>query len=220
MGAGEPAGPAPRQLTLPTPRPSTSPGSPTWASVARGVAGVRAGEPSCPRQPPTVSAADFTELYDRCLASGLKARIIFNHAAGRQTLTVTCHLSSPAVTTAATGKSRRRHRRRRRRSRAAIAVPDCPAREAPTTLSAPTAPSPTQTQPTPPSPDIVSPLAKRTRKQRNELELLRDWEGNDDLLVSPPPLVGPRRHRLHAHRRHHLSSTFRRAHHLQRQPGV
>ncbi len=100
---------------------------------------------------------------------------------------MTCHLPSPAVTTAATIKSHRHHRRRRRRSRAAIAVPDCPARVVPTTLAAPTAPSPTQTQPPLPSPDIVSQPAKRTRKRQNELKLLRDWEGNDQLLVSPPP---------------------------------
>ncbi len=132
---------------------------------ARGVAGVRVGEPSCPRHPPTVSAADFTELYDLCLARGLKAHIIFNHAAGRQTLTVTCHLPLPAVTTAATGKSRRCHCLCRRRSRAAIAVLNCPARVVPTTLAAPTAPSPTQTQPPLPSPDIIWPPAKRTRKR-------------------------------------------------------
>ncbi len=153
--------------------------------MARGVAGIRAGEPSCPRHPPSVSAAEITELYDRCLASGLKACVIFNHAAGRQTLTVTCHLLSPAMTTGATGKPLQPSPHRRR-SRAGVAVPDCPARVVPSTLATPTAPSPTQTQPPLPSPDIVSPRAKRMRKQQNELELLRDRRGNDELLVPSP----------------------------------
>jgi hypothetical protein len=35
-------------------------------------------EPTSPPQP-AVIAADFTALYDRCLASGLKARVVFSH---------------------------------------------------------------------------------------------------------------------------------------------
>ncbi len=45
---------------------------------------------SSPAQQPAVIAAEFTALYDRCLGSGLKACVVFNHAAGRQMLTVSC----------------------------------------------------------------------------------------------------------------------------------
>ncbi len=111
---GAPAGQAGCQLTHP--RPPNSPDSPTWASVARGK-GARAVKQSCPVQQPAVIAADFTVLFDRCLASGLKARLIFSHAAGHQVLTVTCNLPAPAVNLAAAGKRRRRHRRRLRRGK-------------------------------------------------------------------------------------------------------
>jgi hypothetical protein len=69
--AGQPAGPAIRQLLPPTLRPPASPGSLRWANVARGT--VRAGEPTCPRHQPAVTAVDFTALYDHCLASGFKS---------------------------------------------------------------------------------------------------------------------------------------------------
>jgi hypothetical protein len=70
--AGGPAGKARSQLTVTTSRPSTSPSSPTWASVVRGEA--REGFPACSgSQPAAFSVAEFSVLYEHCLASGLKA---------------------------------------------------------------------------------------------------------------------------------------------------
>jgi hypothetical protein len=119
--------PAGNQLTHP--RSYNSPGAPTWASVAR-------GEGACtvknirPLQQPAVSAADFTALYERCLVSGLKACVVFSHAAGCQTLSLSCTFPVPAGSTVAAGKRRRRHRHSRRRgqgrSRAATAAPEVP----------------------------------------------------------------------------------------------
>ncbi len=96
--------------SYPTPHPSASPGSPTWASVARGDVGAHAVEPICTRQQPAITAADLMAFYDRCTASGLKAQVVFSHAAKNQVLTVTCSIPAPAVTSAASG--RRCHRRR------------------------------------------------------------------------------------------------------------
>jgi hypothetical protein len=68
-------------------------------SVVRGAP--RRENPTCPRPPPAVCAADFTALYDYCLANGLKARIVISHAAGIQVLTVTCSIPAPTETAAA-----------------------------------------------------------------------------------------------------------------------
>jgi hypothetical protein len=67
-------------------------GEPAGASVVRGGLATCVGEPACPRPPPSVSAADFSALYERCMESGLKARVAFNYVAGLQTVTVTCIL--------------------------------------------------------------------------------------------------------------------------------
>jgi hypothetical protein len=148
---------------------------------------------SCPVQQPAVIAADFLALYNRCLASGLKARLNFSHSAGHQVLTVSCNLPEPAVNLAAAGKRRRRHRRRQRRARAAIAsarvsTPPTATPAAPT----PAAPSPA-VGPCPLSPETAPPPVKRTRKRRNELELLRDWD-EDTSSSSPLYLAAARRH--------------------------
>jgi hypothetical protein len=105
--AGELAVPAGSQLTHL--RPYNSPGAPTWASVVRGE-GSRTVKTTRPLQQPAVIAADFMALYDQCLASGLKARVVFSHAAGCQTLTVSCIFPAPAETAAAAGKHCRRCR--------------------------------------------------------------------------------------------------------------
>ncbi len=160
-----------------------------WASVARGDVGVGAGASTCPKQQPAVpavTAADFTALFDSCLAGGLKARLVFSAVAGGQTLTLSCHLPVPASTTAVAGKRRRRrHRRRRKRGRAAISAPEDQARVSPPIRSNPTAPTLPQAPPLFPSLEIASPPAKKIRKRRNELELLRDYDGEDELLLSP-----------------------------------
>ncbi len=107
--AGEPAVPAGWLLTYPHPYNSPGAPPPPWASVARGE-GLRAVKSTRQKQQPAAIAADFTALYDWCLASGLKARVVFSHAAGRQTLTISCNFPAPAETTAAAGKRRCRHR--------------------------------------------------------------------------------------------------------------
>ncbi len=112
----------------PTPHPSASPRSPTWASVARGDVGACVVEPTCTRQQPAVTAADFTALYDRCTASSLKAWVVFSHTAGNQVLTVTCNIPAPTVTSASAGRHCRGHRRHQGQSRVATAAPNAPAR--------------------------------------------------------------------------------------------
>jgi hypothetical protein len=70
---GEPAGPAGCQLFNPSPRPHTSLGPPTWASVTRGYVYTRVEEATCTGPPPAITAAEFSALFERCMASGLKA---------------------------------------------------------------------------------------------------------------------------------------------------
>jgi hypothetical protein len=96
-----------------------------WASVARGDANGRVEKTTCTESssPPAVAAADFLALFKRCMASGLKARMVINHAAGCQAITVTCNLPASAETAPTAG----RRRCRRRRSRAATAAHAVPA---------------------------------------------------------------------------------------------
>jgi hypothetical protein len=158
---------ADRQLTHP--RSHISPCAPTWASVVRGE-GARAAKTSRPSQQPAVIAAEFTALYDQCLASGLRARVVFNHVDGQQTMTVSCSFPAPAETSAATGRRRRRHRRRQRRGRAATGAPDVPAQAAPSTTTVPAVvsmPKPTSPQPglTVQSPETAPPPLKNRGKE-------------------------------------------------------
>jgi hypothetical protein len=190
-GAGEPADPATCQLTHP--RLHSSPCAPTWASVVRGD-GACAVKSSSPAQQPAVLAAEFTALYDRCLASGLKARVVLNYAAGRQTFTVSCSFPVPAETSAAAGRRHCRHRRHRRRGRAATAAPADPARASPSTAPLPVVamPRPATPRPTTPvqSPETTPPPVKKTRKRKNEVKLLRDCGEDSEILLSPPPSRG------------------------------
>jgi hypothetical protein len=66
-----------------------------WASVVRG--GARASVEGPIRQTPAVSTADFTALYEHCLASGLKARVVFSHITGLQIATVSCSLPTTVI---------------------------------------------------------------------------------------------------------------------------
>jgi hypothetical protein len=195
--AGVPAGTARNKLTHTSSRPSTSPGSSTWASVVRGEA--REGLPACSgSQPAAISAADFSALYECCMASGLKASVKFSHAAGVQVLIVTCNVPDPAATDTAAGRRRRRHRHRRRRRRSATAEceepspPLSPAAVAAVTTAGstpPALPPSPPAPPTPPSPETQPPPAKKMRRRRNELELLQDSEDDNELTLSP--LSGP-----------------------------
>ncbi len=163
---GEPAGQATRQSSNPSPLHPTSLASPlpTWASVVRGGVAASVGEPVYSRSAPSVSAADFSALYELCMKSGLKALVAFHHAAGRQTVTVTCTL--PASTTSAAPAGKRRRRRHTRRGRAA-AERDTHMRPQ---LSSPTATAPACDDPPPrstptPPPVAASPPAKRVRRR-------------------------------------------------------
>jgi hypothetical protein len=200
--AGAPAGTARNQLTsLTSSRPSTSPSSPTWASVVRGEA--REGIPACSGpQPAAISVADFSALYERCVASGLKASLSFSHAAGVQVITITCNVPVPAATDTAAGRRRRRRRRKRRRRRAATAAregPVPPSSSSPAAVAAvltagSTPPARSRTPPappTPPSPETQPPPSKRTRRRRNELELLRDSVDDNEIVLSPLSPSGP-----------------------------
>jgi hypothetical protein len=199
---GRPAGKARNQLTVTSSRPSTSPSSPTWASVVRGEA--REGIPACSgSQPAALSVAEFSALYERCVASGLKASVSFRHAAGVQVITVTCNVPVPAATDTAAGRRRRRRRHKRRRRRAATAgrqepvplsSPSWPAAVAAVFTAGSTPPARSRTPPappTPPSPETQSPPSKRTRRCRNELELLRDSEDDNEIILSPLSPSGP-----------------------------
>ncbi len=174
---------------MPAVQPSSLPFAlpgPTWASTVRGAP--HREDPTCPRPPPAVCAADVTALYDRCLADRPKACIVISHAAGVQVLTVTCSMPAPAETAAAAGRRHCCHRCRRRRGRTFTAVGIVPAQ--PTnpvaTTSAGRLASPLSRAPLPSSPpEIVSPPTKKTRRQRNEVELLWDLEPEGEFLLSP-----------------------------------
>ncbi len=148
-------------------------------------------EPACYTTQPAVSIVDFSALYERCMASGLKERVVISHAAGAQTITLTCNMpaSSAAATTGV--RRHRHHRRRRRRRRAATTVGACTegiSTDTAASATAATAGGNPPTPPTPPSPEAISPPPKRIRRRRNELELLRGAEGEDNLILSPYPV--------------------------------
>jgi hypothetical protein len=119
---GKPAEPAGCQLFNPSPCPHTSLDPPTWASVARGDVYTRVEEATCTGPPPAITAAEFSWLFERCMASGLKARLVTNHMAGCQTITVTCTLPVTAENATAAGRRRRRRHHHRWRGRAATAT--------------------------------------------------------------------------------------------------
>ncbi len=78
--------------------------------------------PARPTSQPAVSSADFSALYERCLVNGLKARVVFSHAAGFQVATITCSLPTTSAIAATAKKRHRRRRRRLRRGRAATST--------------------------------------------------------------------------------------------------
>jgi hypothetical protein len=171
--AGEPATPA--RIQLSHPRSYNPPRAHTWASVVRGE-GMCPVENPHPLQQPAVTAADFSALYDRSSASGLKPRVVFSHAAGHQMLSIICTFPAPAEITAAAGTRRRRHRRRRRCGRAATAAPGVPDWAASPTAAPTAGPRPHQAT-LGQSPENAPPALKKLRKRRNEAELL--WDCDD-----------------------------------------
>jgi hypothetical protein len=147
--------------------------APTWASIVRD--GARANTK------PAVSRQDFLALYERCVDSGLRSRIIFHDQAGYHEISISCCLSTPPSEPHAPANVQR-HRRKRALA-AATASPEPPPVSG---ASCPTASSP---PPDVPSPATITSLpAKQTRKaarSRWEVELLRDSDADDELQLSP-----------------------------------
>ncbi len=166
---------------------------PSWADVVRNGTCLKPSPPVV-----TSSTTDFVAFYDRCISSGLKARISLSNSSGVQEVTLTCHFLSSLA-------SAPRHRRRCRPQRRGQAV--CAAAttrtSSPPIISAlsstrPEHPSPIPTVPLPSlhkSPPTPSPPpAKWTRKavkRRCEVELLRGVRVEDDVYVLPPLLTLP-----------------------------
>jgi hypothetical protein len=96
------AGRVPHSLPpLPSSRPL--PGlAPSWASIVQGGAHTAA--------PPAVSRQEFLALYERCIASGLRSRIVFRHQAGSHQVSIPCCLSAPPTDTYASAIERCRRR--------------------------------------------------------------------------------------------------------------
>ncbi len=192
--AGEPAGPAGCQLSNVSSHPPTSLVSPTatWASMVRG----SVEEPACFKPQPAVSTDYFSALYEQCLVSGLKACVVFSHAAGTQVITVTCSLPTTFATASTVVRRCRRRRRRQRRRHAATSAGDSTYGSPSTYVAASAIAAPAgRDGPMPSSPEVTTPPAGRTLRRRNEVELLRDVDGEGDLLLSslscttsPPPL--------------------------------
>jgi hypothetical protein len=72
---------------------------PTWASVVQNGAQPRPSPPILPPIPlstptATVTRDEFLALYERCVASGLKARFTVRYVAGVQEASLTCSLSA------------------------------------------------------------------------------------------------------------------------------
>ncbi len=163
--------------TLPGSRPIITP-APTWASIVRD--GARAIHTAVLRQ-------DFLALYERCIDSGLRTRLLLRHQAGSNEITISCRLSAPTSDAYAPTDARRR---RRQHKRAPVAAGTSLAPPLDPVIPHPTAPSsPTSTpRGSPPPAETASPPAKRTRKaakRRCEAELLRDCVSDEDLQLSP-----------------------------------
>ncbi len=186
---GGSAGLAGCQTTLP-PGPPASHAYPSWAGVVRGTERASEEQRACP--PPSVTTADFTALFDRCMARGLKAHVTISHTSGLQLVTLSCSLpASNHIAAAPAKKRRRRPRRRCRRGKTAAVdgksagpgvtpdallddllddLPDPLLDPRPATTSTneklpPSTPTPLTSAPPLPSttPDITSPPAKKTR---------------------------------------------------------
>jgi hypothetical protein len=130
--------------------------APSWGTVVRD--GVIA------RLPPSVNKSDFLALHERCMDSGLQARVSIRHQAGSQEITVSCRII--ALSTDATAPvGGHRHRCRRRRAQT-DATADTNAPRPNFTLDHPPSSreAPFPVAPSPPSVAATSMPAKRTRK--------------------------------------------------------
>jgi hypothetical protein len=189
---GGSAGPAWCQSPHFSPSSPPSHAAPSWTSVVRGDTQSRVEERASPIRPPAVSTADFTSLYERCVAGGLKACMILSYISGRQLVNLSCSLPTYSKMPIVPAEGRSRHRRWRRcgpNANTAVDKDNAPAggNEPPPppprlTSLPPVPPPPTPTPATPPSPP-----AKRKRKRRNELELLREWGRRTNFFSRPCP---------------------------------
>ncbi len=107
-------------------------------------------------------------------------------------LSVSCSFPVPAETSVVAGRRRRRHRRRQRRGKAATVAPVAPAQATPASPSITVPPIVSTPQLVTPmqSPETAPPPVKKSRKRRNEVELLRDCRESIEILLSPPPSRG------------------------------
>jgi hypothetical protein len=231
-GSAGPAGCQPPHLSSSSP-PSYA--SPSWASMVQGNVRSRVEEHASLRQPPAVTTADFTSLYERCDTGGLKARITLSYISGRQIINLSCSL--PAPNKAVNAPAERGCRHWRRQDPTATATVDKNSTTAgdnvPPPPPPPLTPLPPTTHPQTPTPTPPSPPAKRKRKRQNELELLQDWGRRENSFSSPCPARPhhPRLRRPHPlqrlgilhHPHHHRPQHHCRRHpcrlpHLRRQP--
>jgi hypothetical protein len=139
-------------------------------------------EPACYTTQPAVSIAEFSALYERCMASGLKARVVISHAAGAQTSIFRCcyhWCEAPQPSTAQTC-CHHRGRLHGRNLHGHCSLSDC-------RHSRRKHPHATHTT----FAEAITPPPKRIRRRRNEVELLRGAEGEDDLLLSPLSCTSP-----------------------------
>ncbi len=147
--------------------------APSWASIVRN--GARANTSPAVSNP-AVSRPDFLALYERCIDSGLRTRIVIRYQDSSHEISISCRLSAPPVGAHAPAYARRR-RRRRKRAPVAAAASSSASQPAQGARAHSTPSPPTSTPPKEPSPaTISSPPAKRTRKaakRRCEVELLR-----------------------------------------------
>jgi hypothetical protein len=154
--------------------PHLSPSSPpsheasSWTSVVRGDMPSRVEERVSPRQPLAVSTADFTSLYERCVADGLKACMILSYVTGRQLVNLSCSLPAHSKTPTVPGKRHSRRRQRRHHGptpNAAVDKYNAPAggNEPPPPPLQLTSPTPIPPPPTPTPGTPPSPPAKRKR---------------------------------------------------------
>ncbi len=162
--------------------------SPSWASVLRGNVRSRVEERASLRQPPALTTADFTSLYECCITGGLKARIVLSYISGCKIINLSYRLPAPnkAANAPAEGGCRRQRRRHRdltatasvdqNSTTAGINVPPSP--PPPPILPPLTTPLQTPT-PTPPSPP-----AKRKRKGETSWNYCR-LGGGERFLLSP-----------------------------------
>jgi hypothetical protein len=147
---------------------------PTWASIVRDGAQPRPSPPISPPISPstptaTVTRDEFFALYERCVASGLKARFAVRYIAGMQEASLTCSLLPPISAINAPTTKRRRRRHRCRVLAATVATDAPPPADVPKTsepLPSQTAPSPAPARPltlpvvptVPPHVPIYSPM--------------------------------------------------------------